>query len=684
MKYLGFGLDPQRALDGKPFLEWLQNRFASQTLRARLATVAKKHPTAVVMLDLASEQLAGAAMMEISSVLYSKVMQWAGYSRDKKVAYLEYMLERDGKLPRFEARVSELAKGKTWKEVYNQPLVMQTLASRLAAEFYPDIWPDSKSFNEITVDEAEKEDDRVREMIELVRRRSGKQNIIFVLDEVGQYMAARDSLILNLDGLAKNIKNIGNGRVWIFATAQQTLTEDDPRAHMNTAKLFKLKDRFPVPIDLEASDIKEICTRRLLGKSKEDEETLKNLFNSKGQALRYATQLANTRYYKSDLDQKTFCNLYPFLPQHFDILLELLSRLAKTSGGIGLRSAIRVVQDVLVDQSGVRPGETLLADQEYGNLATTVVLYDTMRKDIQRSFRHIVEGVEKVQTAFGANSIHTHAAKSVAVLQVVEDFPVSRENLAALMHPSVESPSLMPQVKDAVEDLLKDPVIPLSEVDGSLRFMSEAVSNLEKERLNLPWKIIDPRNILNAKLRDVFTPSPNCLLLGARTVSSGVKVVSGGLTVSLLGEKEEIQTHLEFVSETTYDARRQELLLDSQQRSNRNTIFLTGIEDPEIQNVMIEIYRSRTIYNQNRNKEVEKEITDYLNGQLQRSETLSDELETRLIKALSRGSFLFRGKPRPVSELVRISKRPPRSSSRLVLKKSSRSTARRRFRWNRP
>ena len=266
-KYLGFALDPERALDGKPFLEWLQNRFTSKPLRARLATVAKKHPTAVVMLDLASEQLAGAAMMEISSVLYSKVMQWAGYSRDRKVAYLEYMLEKDGRLKEFESRIPGMAKGKTWQEIHNQPLVMKTLASQLASKFYPELWPDAKAFNEITVDEAHKEDDRIREMIDLVRRRSRKENVLFVLDEVGQYVAARDALILNLDGLAKNVKNIGNGHAWVIATAQQTLTEDDPRAHMNTAKLFKLKDRFSLSIDLEASDIKEICIRRLLGKS---------------------------------------------------------------------------------------------------------------------------------------------------------------------------------------------------------------------------------------------------------------------------------------------------------------------------------------------------------------------------------------------------------------------------------
>ena len=163
--------------------------------------------------------------------------------------------------------------------------------------------------------------------------------------------------------------------------------------------------------------------------------------------MRLHTQLQNTRFYKSDLDKKTFCDLYPFLPQHFDILLELLGRLAKTSGGIGLRSAIKVIQDVLVDQSGSRPNQPLLADQAVGTLATTAIFYDTLRRDIQKSFKHVIEGVERVEKVHGADSIHDRVAKSVAVLQVLEDFPVSRENIAALLHPSVDSDSLLAPVK---------------------------------------------------------------------------------------------------------------------------------------------------------------------------------------------------------------------------------------------
>ena len=74
-KYLGFALDDRYQIDGKPFLNALQDRIGSTALRQRLATVASRHRPAVVMLDLASEMLAGASMAEISTVLYVKVMQ---------------------------------------------------------------------------------------------------------------------------------------------------------------------------------------------------------------------------------------------------------------------------------------------------------------------------------------------------------------------------------------------------------------------------------------------------------------------------------------------------------------------------------------------------------------------------------------------------------------------------------
>lgn len=650
-KYLGFALSSEISIDDKPFIEWLKNQFKSLPLKQRLTTVAMKHPATVIMLDLASEQLAGATMAEISSVLFYKVMQWAGYSRDKKISQLEFKLEEDGKMDLFKNRILELTKGIKWEEIHNRPLESKTYASRLAPEFYPESWPDSKSFNEIVIDEAEAVAKRIEQMISLIKRRSNKENIVFILDEVGQYIAARDDLITNLQGLAESMR-MGQGHVWLMATAQQTLTEDDPRAQLNTAKLFKLQNRFPISVDLEASDIKEICYRRLLSKSKEGDAFLQTLFDSNGQSLRLFTKLVNTRYYSSaDLDKKIFCDLYPFLPQHFDILLELLGRLAKTSGGIGLRSAIKVIQDILVDKSGLRPGETLVADKDARILVTTATFYDTLRVDLQKSFRHIVSGVEKVEKIFGPDSVQAQAAKSIAVLQVLEDFPVNRENLAAVMHPSVDSASLASDVSKAVDEMLKEPSIPLNEIDGSLRFMSEKVLELEQEKMKLVIRPADTRNVFHTKLREIFTPAPISYLNGSRVVTSGVKALSGSMQIPLVGEKDVIQTLIEFIPDSKYEVKKNEAIKDSLQNSYRNTILLLGREDSGIENLLDEICRCVGIYFQHHNKKAEKEVGDYVNGQLQRADTLKTELESLLLKSLAGGSFIFKGKEEAVKTL---------------------------------
>jgi hypothetical protein len=649
-KYLGFAFDPTKKLDDKPFSEWLGDRFDDQLLRTHLKAVAKRHPTAVIMLDLASEQLAGAQMHDIATVLFNKVVQWAGYSRDAKIADFELMLERDGRLDEFKERIKEIGNGREWATVKDQGLVANTWASRLAPEFYPEIWPDSASFKSIALDMRIKEDDRVHEMLALIRRRSGCENIIFIIDEVGQYIASRDELILKLQGFAEIVKNIGQGKVWILATAQQTLTEDDPRARFNSAKLFKLKDRFPVSVDIEATDIQEICYRRLLAKSDAGRKQLEALFDKHGQSLRHATSLQNTRFYKSDFDKTKFHELYPFLPQHFDILMALLGQLARSSGGIGLRSAIKIIQDVLVDASSLRTGAVLLADQPVGRIATANIFYDVLRKDIERGFRHIVQAVDKVAAGYGLDSTEHNVAKSIAVLQLLDDLPMTRENLAALMHPAVDATPMLDQVKDAVETLLKDPWVTINELDGNLCFMSEAVSDLDRKRKDITPSSSDLNRLVNNAIRNILTPLPQARLFNSHNVQSGISVMVNGMPRPLEGERNTIQTVIELADDANYKNLRDTRIGDSTQRQNSSCIYLLGHSSSTIEETATEIFRSDQIFKLNRNQSGEKELDDYLEGQRQRAENLQQDLEARIRQNLMAGTFIFQGRPKAVTE----------------------------------
>ncbi|MEM1095205.1 MAG: BREX system P-loop protein BrxC [Bacteroidota bacterium] len=644
-KYLGYALDSRVTIGDRRFLDYFADQLRSITLKQHLRTLAAKHDPAVVMVDLASQMVTDNMTAGISSVLYHRVMQLAGYAKDRKIAYLERMLERDGRRSDFEARISEMRPGKTWDDLKNEALAANSLAARLATEFYPALFPDRRDFQNIKLDEMISEEERVREMLDVLRQHAQKDNILFILDEVGQYVAASDPLILNLDGLAKNIKAIGKGHAWLLATAQQTLTEDQQHAKLNSDKLFKLKDRFPVGIDLESRDIREITHKRLLSKTADAEHALGALYDQHGKQLAHHTKLTGTRYYSKDLDRTAFIQLYPFLPQHFDILLELLARLSRSTGGMGLRSAIRVIQDTLIGNLG--DTEQALANQPQGDLATTVTFYDILRRDVEKAYRYVVQGVERAEKTFAPGSVEVQVAKTVAVLQLLEDFPVTRDHVAALMYPRLGAPSLLEPVKQAVDALLDEPSVPLSEVDDSLRFMNEAVADLDQQRRKLIPSGPELKRLRNARLADLFSPLPRVNVFGSLTVKAGLQTYTSGGRTAIEGDKEEVQVLVDLVPENMYDARKQELLGETTQSTFSHTIVLLAPEDRRLDELLEDLHRSTRIVSDNRGKGGSKEVNEYLRGQEQRTDRLTHQSEQHLASLLSKGVFIFRGQPTP-------------------------------------
>jgi hypothetical protein len=647
-KYLGFAFDQRVTIDGVPFVKHLQDRLHTAQAKALLSTVVTRFPAAVVMLDLAAEMLAGATMEDVSTVLYYKVLNWAGYSRNLKIAALERRLEKDGRYDEFVQKVELAVPGVSWKDLQNDPLVVDSLIPELAHELYPALFPNAGSFSSSTDGFVTFEDQRVEEMINIIRKKSGKEHIIFVVDEVGQYISSRDNLILNLDGLAKNLKRLGDGKVWIMSTAQQTLTEDDPSAALNSEKLYKLKDRFPIQVDLEASDIKEICYKRLLGKSPAGEAELGGRFDLHGQALRHNTRLQDAKYYDSEFDRTAFVNLYPFLPAHFEILLHLLGALAKSTGGVGLRSAIKVIQDILVEGAD---GRTPAGDQQVGWLATTVTLFDALERDIKRAFVSKYQAFEKVRIRFPDSQLHQDIGKTIAVLQILSNMPVTRQNVASLMHPAIDQPSRLDEISKAIDELLNDPSVPLTERDGHLSFLSEKLREIEEQRGQIVLRQMDVQRIFSEALRSCFDPLPKATLHSTFTVTSGVKLQSGTGLISLAGERDPVQTVVKFAKASDYETERAALIEESRHKTEQNNIFLLCRSSDELQALAEEIYRCKEIARKY-STEPDSEVKDYCENQSARAEDLTrNKLSPGIKKALAGGSFIFRGQPTAVTAL---------------------------------
>ena len=655
-KYLGAALDPSKAVQGRPFLDLLCDRFPRNEIPATLRTVSKKHPTAVVLLDLGAEQLAESAAAPVSTVLYWKVLQWAGFSKEKKTAQLEFTLDRQGTYDDFRRRYRERYKNKgEWEDIHNDPLIGVARAAEIVPEVLPDDFPTAESFRGLRFEEARDVRDLVREIIELCRRKTGRENILLLVDEAGQYVAPRGELILNLDGLARNLKELGKGRVWIAATGQQTLSEIVEKAAHNSAELNKLRDRFPISVHLDASDIREITYRRLLAKSEDGQKKLETLFNKHGQSAVTHTRLRGTVLFKGDPEAQIFVRLYPFLPQHFDLLLELIRTLARSTGGIGLRSAIRVIQDVLVDKSRVLGAHAVkLADRQIGTLACVDDFYDTLRADIAKVLPHVIGGVEKTSTIFGLDSFEVRVAKAVAALQPVETFPSSAENIASLLYRTIGSPALLDQVRKALRRLTSEKECGFIEDPqaGGYVFLSDAVKPIRDKRNNYaPTSGECARariDLLKQGTADqiMFRVQPTARLENIKDVRASVKL---GRT-PVVGGSEDVELRLEFTEPALWNGKRDEFLVSTNAQELKNTVALLVRNDDTVEELLPEIVRSEKVLGDVDERSADHVVAQYLRAERRAAERSRERAAAAMENAMLEGVFIFRGNPTPVRE----------------------------------
>lgn len=646
-KYLGFALKKEMIIDGKSFHERLSNRINSTPIAQTFKTIIAQHDPAVILLDCATEQIKGGTLPPILELLIAKVNQLAGFSTDSQLAHFERMLQNDGKLDKFKSRITDDFQ-QDWDHIkLNDLLRAKGIASNLAAEMYPEIWADSRAFKTTKVDDMSSDKLKVEGLLKTIRDITGKDNVVFIVDEVGQYISAKNELILSLQGTMQNLKDIGQGKVWLLATAQQTLTEDNPNAKYNSDKLYKLDARFPIKADIEASDIKEICTKRLLGKSNEATNELKSLYSKHGERLRHFTKLENcdrTMYVKTPLGEKNFIDLYPFLPQHFEIIIALLGRLAKITGGVGLRSAIKVIQDILTDN--LASEKEPFAEMETGQLAAMHHIYDVLKSDIRKAYSHVVAAIDKVVDYYEDDSDQAKVAKAIGLLQLLDDLFLSSKNVAALMLPSVSSDSQEDVVNKLIDEIKSMPGNTLQEIDGQLRFMTDAIINIENEKNKYVPQGPDKRRVYEDIVKDIFSPVPSARLRHSKSIKSGVNLNLDLRVFKLLESNNEVQLETAFVLENEYSSRLEEFTRQSTESNNQSRFYLLGKLGKDIEDEIIEIVKCEEISN----KRIidDKEINDYLNGQKQQAQEKRNTVRRAIIQAFEKGEIIFRGSTTPV------------------------------------
>ena len=661
-KILGYTLSSRQVL-GRTATDLFLENVSDEKLSELLQYINTSIPTEAVIFDISKDRNIRHGSESIISVMYRTLLRELGYSQEFDMAELEIWLEKNGHLEDFIRTFNEEL-GRTWDE--ERDFAMGILeASTVLNTMFPKIFPDKESWARALGSATASGDFPGRARVsakvlversfELMERRRPGKALIFIIDEVGQFISRSVDRMLDLSGVVeefgtrgKNLVKAGKATApcWVIVTSQEKLDEVVSALGDRKVELARLQDRFPIAIDLKQSDISEITAKRVLSKNETGASSLSSLYRANEGRLAGMSALERTSR-ETALTEGRFIQLYPYLPYQIDLCIDIVSGLRLRRGGqrhIGgsNRTIIKQAQQMLVHP------RTNLADRPVGTLVTLDAVYELLYEgNLLPS--EITREVDSVPKHIPGDPVAHRVAKAIALLEVVKNLPLTPQNIAVALHPHVEADSLIEEVSSALKALESAQFV--RESGEGYKLLTTQEKQWEKERGDLVPKRGDRKAMLRDLIVDVFS-DPNVRTYRYKTVKSfklGLRIEG-----EASGEDGQIPFNI-LISEDVADMEARADESRTYTRDNVNEVVWLAALNNEIHNGLVELFRSNKMINTGERYVSKGEITPEesacLADEKVRKDMLARDLRARIIDALQSGSAFFRGQRWDGSEL---------------------------------
>jgi hypothetical protein len=657
-KNLGYILSNPTLL-GEPASELFKDQVKDKDIANYLDLINVRIPTELVMFDISKGSEVRRADEKIAEVVYRALLAHLDYATDYDVAELEIELEGQGKLGEFVSLCQEVNQ-LDWKKARIGAMKLN-YASAILNRMNPTVFPSADSWAKslgqrnttITVETV------VERTFELTARRRPKKAIIFIIDEVGRYVAHSANKIEDLRALVEQFgevsKNYLRARkaiapVWVVVTSQEKLDEVVDAIGSKRVQIAKLQDRFRHRVDLAPADIREVATKRVLAKKPEAEPVLRKLFHESQGSLNAACRLERT-IKRTEITEDDFVQFYPYLPHYIEMSIEIMSGIRLQPGapkhfGGSNRTIIKQAYEMLVSE------RTDLADRSIGTLVTLDKIFELVEGNLssekQRDISDIAEQFGRDPKNGGMTS---RVAKTIALLEFVRDVPRTEANVAACLVDAVGQPAPLADVERAIRKLEVGKFLRNTEEGWKLQTAQER--NWETERRGFGARPKDRHEITRETLRGIFE-EPNLKTYrykNQRTFRVGISV--DGITV---GGEGEIPLSLNTSDDAqSFAARIEEVRTESRQPKNANQVYWVFALTSEVDALEAGLFASREMiakYSQaSAQNRISPEEAASLSNEKQEVSRIQSRLRDKLIESLEKGQGLFRGVSRDAVSL---------------------------------
>lgn len=513
VKNLGYVL-ANRLVCGEPASELFADQVDDANIAEYLKLLNASLPCEVFMFDVQVDRSIRTEE-QIAEIMYRVLLRQLGYADDYDIADLEIELESEKKLPAF-VDLCRKRYREDWEKVRKGSQKF-TRASALLHELDPESNPSSDSWLQSVKDhpfkqlEVGKIIDRCYELCAV--RQPGKA-CVFIVDEMGQYVARSGEKLENLRavveqfgkvGLERKKKGLAPAPAWIIVTAQEKLQDVYNYIASSRIDLPKLQDRFKYQIDLSPADIRQVATERVLAKTDNGSAEIKALFKQYEGVLLQNCKLERTAR-RTDFNEAEFVQFYPYLPHFIDLSIDIMTGIRlqpnapKHLGGSN-RTIIKQAYEMIVSD------RTRLRNADIGALVTLDKVYELVEGNISsEKQKDILDIQQRFMQDKDYPELATRVAKALCLMEFVRDLPRTPRNIAALLLDQVGDTAQTVAV-EAVLKRLKEAQF-VRESDEGWKLQTAQEKNWEQEKRSYASVKRSERNeILRERVKDVFEAS---------------------------------------------------------------------------------------------------------------------------------------------------------------------------------
>ena len=437
LKMLSYILE-NKSINGIPTVEKFRQKFADDPATFMLIDRSTRGKTETILFNIDIEGSINknntAVLRVFAKMFYSHL---GFYGENLKVAMLEQYIDQIGKTEEFR-RVFEEKKGKPWVEqrkafAFNGKYIVPTLMEVLdMSEEDAKHWFNDKA----------SEDFSIARLVEDIKAYVNKQpenfRLLFMVDEVGQYVGTDTDRLLNLQSLIEKIGSECAGKVWVACTGQEAI---DEIIKVRSDEFSRIQARFKTRLSLSSSSVDEVIQKRVLKKKPEVEQKLEALYHENDSVLRNLFS-----FNSSILDIKGFAGVsefavnFPFVPYQFIIMQKVFAEIRKhgNSGkhlSGGERSMLSGFQEA---------AQKIQSKDEYA-LVPFFRFYDTVHTFLDSSIRRVIERCQNAaDIGAGIQLQDVDVLKLLYLVRYVnDDIPANVDNIVILMADDIRTDKII-------------------------------------------------------------------------------------------------------------------------------------------------------------------------------------------------------------------------------------------------